>query len=77
MKFSTYDRDNDLSKSMDCATYYKGAWWYNDCHVSNLNGQYLAGHHDSFADGIDLSIWHGYYYSLRSVTMMIAHNNNK
>ena len=40
MKFSTYDVDNDLRSSGSCSLTYFGAWWYNDCHHSNLNAQY-------------------------------------
>lgn len=29
-KFSTYDRDNDVLDSANCAAEY-GPWWYNDC----------------------------------------------
>ena len=41
MAFSTKDRDNDRSGG-DCANIWKGAWWYNDCHDSNLNGLYVG-----------------------------------
>ena len=40
MQFSTRDRDNDRWGS-HCATLHQGAWWYNSCAFSNLNGKYL------------------------------------
>ncbi|KAH9487871.1 hypothetical protein Btru_067843 [Bulinus truncatus] len=32
--FSTFDRDTPRK----CAQTFKGAWWYNKCHTSHLNG---------------------------------------
>lgn len=41
-KFSTSDIDND-DASASCAVARKGAWWYNECTWSNLNGMYGNG----------------------------------
>ena len=46
MAFSTKDRDND-GYSNNCAVQYTGAWWYDSCHYSNLNGQYLGDKSDN------------------------------
>ncbi|KAH8275221.1 hypothetical protein KR026_002678 [Drosophila bipectinata] len=73
MPFSTFDKDNDRSY-FNCAAKYFGAWWYNDCMASNLNGAYLGGNYtdsELFAKGVTWGSWHGFSYSYKTVTIML------
>jgi len=70
-KFSTYDADNDLAGS-NCATTYRGAWWYTKCHHSNLNGEYRwVGETVPYARGVVWYHYKDYHYSMKSVEMKI------
>uniref|UniRef100_H0Y234 Fibrinogen C-terminal domain-containing protein n=1 Tax=Otolemur garnettii TaxID=30611 RepID=H0Y234_OTOGA len=64
------DQDNDLSSS-SCSVTYQGAWWYTECHSSNLNGQYLSGAHESYANGINWKTGKGYNYSYKGSEMKV------
>jgi len=69
-KFSTQDNDNDAWKN-NCASRFKGAWWYSACHNSNLNGLYLKGEHETFGNGVNWYHWKGYHYSVKSTEMKV------
>ena len=73
MVFTTKDSHND-KYHQNCAVLYKGAWWHNRCHYSNLNGYYYLGKHDkSYAAGVNWHHWKGRYYSLKKTEMKIRH----
>ena len=73
-KFSTKDRDNDVWPN-NCAEHFMGAWWYRNCHASNLNGLYLSGYHSVEAIGVNWRNWpvSGYKYSLKATEMKVRH----
>ncbi|XP_076089756.1 ficolin-1-like [Mytilus galloprovincialis] len=72
MQFTTHDQKNHEASSYgNCAVTFHGAWWFKWCHLSNLNGGYLAGEHQSYADGMNWNTWRGFYYSYKSTRMMI------
>ena len=74
-RFSTKDRDQDANPAGNCATSYKGGWWYSYCHRANLNGLYLGGPHESYANGVEWYNWLGYNYSLKRSEMKIRKRN--
>ena len=69
MPFSTKDRDNDKYSGGNCALIYTGAWWHNNCHLSNLNGLYLNGKKDP--KGMDWQSWKKVHYSVKKSEMKI------
>ncbi|XP_042900266.1 techylectin-like protein [Parasteatoda tepidariorum] len=77
MKFSTKDADNDIQTEQHCSQIYKGGWWYSACHTANLNGLYLRGKHDSFADGVNWKSWKDYHESLDTTEIKIRSKNFK
>jgi len=65
MAFTTKDRDNDKHSGGNCAFYNKGAWWYNKCYNSNLNGLYLHGK-TNVDRGVEWEQWKDNYSVRRS-----------
>ena len=75
MKFSTQDVDNDLN-SGNCAQYFHGAWWFNTCRHSHLNGKYLRDRHSQAWEG---TFWRDFkpnYYSYKVAEMKVGRDQN-
>ena len=68
MAFTTKDRDNDRWSS-NCAVSYTGAWWYNSCHHSNLNGKYLGD--TTSTKGVNWYYWKNTRVSLKFTEMKL------
>lgn len=71
-KFSASDSDND-NIQIDCANYFLGGWWYDNCFKANLNGPYRHTNGKLYSSEIALSTykWKGPKYSLKGTRMMM------
>ncbi|XP_019854696.1 PREDICTED: fibrinogen C domain-containing protein 1-like [Amphimedon queenslandica] len=70
MRFSTRDNDNGNL----CALAYTGAWWYDNCYRSNLNGRYFNTSTNS-EQGIVWLHWKNAFISLKFSEMKTRRNN--
>ena len=71
-RFSTPDRDNDISPA-HCTTVTHAPWWHDDCYYAILTGKYYAspGPRSLEPLGIVWYHWKGWHYSLRAADMKI------
>jgi ficolin len=69
-RFSTFDNDQDKNPE-NCALAYRGAWWYNNCHMSNPNGLYLNGLTPYWAQGVVWSTFRDHTYSLKAIEFKV------
>ncbi|KAG9273617.1 tenascin-N isoform X1 [Astyanax mexicanus] len=65
--FSTMDNDNDIALG-NCALTHRGAWWYKNCHLANLNGKFGDNRHSM---GVNWEPWKGHLMSLDYTEMKI------
>lgn len=56
MYFGTFDKDNDNHFTQNCALNYQ-AWWYKQCHHSNLNSK---GGSKDYSKGLNWTYLTGY-----------------
>ena len=62
MRFSTTDKDQDTSGTINCAVEYTGAFWYHKF-------QYLNGENNQPSKGMTWYAFKGGYYSLKTTQM--------
>ena len=75
LPFTTKDRDNDRHSGENCAVKYKGGWWFNQCHRSNLNGLY-RDHPVANYDTVHWYYWTGDCDALKFAEMKLRRNSN-
>ena len=64
------DKDSDSNRGGNCAVKSVDAWWYNSCHDSTLNGQYMsAGKQGS--KGMVWYYWKNNLQALKGSQMML------
>ncbi|XP_029949247.1 fibrinogen-like protein 1 [Salarias fasciatus] len=77
IKFSTFDQPNDIGSDIGdqnnrCIRHSKSGWWFSKCDSGNLNGHYYKGPYKAMTeDGVVWYTWHGWWYSIKSVVMML------
>ncbi|XP_041658765.1 tenascin-N [Cheilinus undulatus] len=65
--WTTVDSDNDIALG-NCALTHRGAWWYKNCHLANLNGKWGDTRHSL---GVNWEPWKGHLTSLDFTEMKI------
>ncbi|KAK2822391.1 hypothetical protein Q5P01_022456 [Channa striata] len=65
--WTTVDSDNDIALG-NCALTHRGAWWYKNCHLANLNGKWGDSRHST---GVNWEPWKGHLTSLDFTEMKI------
>ncbi|KAM8842671.1 fibrinogen-like protein 1 isoform 1-T1 [Synchiropus picturatus] len=74
INFSTYDHvsEDGTDKDAQCIRHSKSGWWFSRCDSGNLNGHYYKGPYQAMTDdGVVWYTWHGWWYSIKSVVMMV------
>ena len=74
MKFTTKDNYNNNNPG-NCAQYLHGAWWFNSCSYTHLNGQYQHNPVVRYGNGIIWYHWKGSRYSLKFTEIKTRRNN--
>ncbi|CAK6969447.1 tenascin-N [Scomber scombrus] len=65
--WTTVDSDNDIALG-NCALTHRGAWWYKNCHLANLNGKWGDTRHSM---GVNWEPWKGHLTPLDFTEMKI------
>ncbi|XP_068594409.1 tenascin-N [Cebidichthys violaceus] len=65
--WTTIDNDNDIALG-NCALTHRGAWWYKNCHLANVNGKWGDNRHSL---GVNWEPWKGQLVSLDFTEMKI------
>nr|XP_049605182.1 angiopoietin-4-like isoform X12 [Syngnathus scovelli] len=71
MMFTTKDHDQDTWNNGNCANNWNGAWWYEKCYWSNLNGLYKATGTCNGANAVWLNLGGPKHTCLKFVEMKI------
>ena len=68
MAFDTYDIGASGYHNISCPERAHGAWWYQGCHDSNLNGDY---HQNGTHKTVSWADFRGHTYALKRTEMKL------
>ncbi|XP_060064887.1 microfibril-associated glycoprotein 4-like [Ylistrum balloti] len=71
LKFSTFDREEEMNNTINCPELRPAGWWYNDCGQSNLNGKYSIDNGVEDCNAMTWHTFHGSYRPLKKSRMML------
>ncbi|XP_069101560.1 ficolin-3-like [Argopecten irradians] len=70
IKFSTFDSDEDMSNTTNCAELGQSGWWYSDCGLSNLNGPFTMDNGTEMVNAMTWWTFHGSNRPLKKSRML-------
>lgn len=70
-KFSTKDQENYEQEHKSCAADHKGAWWSDDCYVTNLNTLSARDKLKTPDDRVNWRSWRDFTDSLKATEIKI------
>ncbi|KAK4315076.1 hypothetical protein Pmani_013670 [Petrolisthes manimaculis] len=67
-RFSTHDRDQDVTRNRSCAVDKEGGWWFHACYAAHLNGRHPSSPPNRSGNSTEMRWW-----SSRENVLVLTH----